>query len=92
MAQSLEDLDLPERGHWHAFLLVVHEDTFERHESLGGFLNGLVDFSGRTSEKVIIEKFSYAPKCTLSQFGCDLIVPLLATAFKGLAVCRSFLQ
>ena len=53
MAQSLEDLDLPKGSHRHAFLLVVHEDTFEGNKSLGGFLDGLVDFSnGQSATKV----------------------------------------
>ena len=55
MVQGFENLDLPKRSHRHAFLLVMHEDTFERYESLCGFFNGLVYFSGGTSATVRLE-------------------------------------
>jgi hypothetical protein len=48
MAQGSQNLDFSESGYWHALLLVVHQYPLERHDSAGAFLDGLVDFAGRT--------------------------------------------
>ena len=45
MVQRFEDLDFAEGGDGHAFLLVVHQDTFERNELFRRLVHSLVDLT-----------------------------------------------
>lgn len=45
MFEGLEDLDLPESSHRHAFLLVVHQDTLQRNVSSGLLMDSFMDLT-----------------------------------------------
>jgi hypothetical protein len=53
MLELLQDTDFSESGDRHAFGLIFHEDSLQRHELPGGFVSGFMDFTakavGRTS-------------------------------------------
>lgn len=46
MFQGFQDFDLAQRGHRHAFLLVVHQDALEGDRRACGFVDGFMHFSG----------------------------------------------
>ena len=45
MVESFQDFNFPQSGDWHALLLIVHENTLERHVMAFRTMDSLVNLT-----------------------------------------------
>ena len=97
MMQRLEDLDLSQCSHWHALLLVVHENALERHRIASGFVHSFVHLTGKmrrarsVSRSTVVGVKDYVPKSPFAQLRDHIVIALHATALEDTPVDSTFL-